>query len=76
MEMVRLIKLCGTCGKFLVGKSLSDTFPTQNGLTIVFHLLFIEYAIRKFQDIQERMAFNGTHQLLVYGDCVNTWAKT
>jgi hypothetical protein len=58
-----------------VGKHLSDTFPTNNGLkqkvfvAIVFQL-FLEYAIRMVQANQDGLKLNGTHELLVYADDV------
>jgi hypothetical protein len=56
---------------------LSDTFPTQNNLKqgdALSPLLFnfvLEYSIRKVQEIQVGLKFDGTHQLLVYADDVS-----
>jgi hypothetical protein len=58
-------------------KHLSDTFHTQNILKqgdALSPLLFnfaLEYAIKKVQDSQMGLKFNGTHRLLVYADDVN-----
>jgi hypothetical protein len=56
---------------------LSDSFPIQNGLKqgdalspILFNCT-LEYAIRKVQENQVGLKFNGTHQLLAYADDVN-----
>jgi hypothetical protein len=57
MKLVRLIKTClnEIYSKVCIGKYLSDTFPTQNGLKqrdALSSLLFnfaLEYAIRKAQ---------------------------
>jgi len=56
---------------------LSDLFPVQNGLKYgdaLSPLRFnfaLKYAVRRVQLNQNGLKFNGTHQVLVYADCVN-----
>ena len=65
-----------------VGKYLSDMFPITNGLKQVnalSHLLFscvVEYATGRIQVTQDILKLNGTHQILVDADVVNTWGES
>jgi hypothetical protein len=71
-----------THNKFHIGKYLSESFLTQNGLKqgdALTPLLFnfsLQYAIRKVQENQMGVKLNGTHQLLAYADDMNYWEIT
>jgi len=60
-----------------VGKNLSDMFAIRNGLkqeNALSPLLFnfaLDYAIRRFQVIQDGLQLKGTHQLLFYANDAN-----
>jgi hypothetical protein len=56
---------------------VSDIFPIRIGLKqdALLLLLFsfaVEYAIRRVQTHQDGLKLEGTHQLLIYADDVNT----
>jgi hypothetical protein len=71
--------LTETYTRVRLDKNLSGMFPIRNGLkpgdTLwpIFFNFALEYAIRKDQVIQDGLQLNGTHQLLVYTDYVNTY---
>jgi hypothetical protein len=56
-------------------------FPIKNGLKegdALLSLLFnfaLEYAIRKVKANHKLLKFNGTHQVVIYGDDVNFGVK-
>jgi len=75
---LKIICLTETCKRVRLGKNLSDMFPIRNGLkrevalsSLLFNFDF-EYTIRRDQVNQNGLKLNGTHQLLVYADDVNT----
>ena len=67
-----------TSSRDRVGKHLSDMFPINNGLkqgdalsSLLFNIA-VEYAIRRVHVNQDGLKLNGTLQLLVYADDINT----
>jgi hypothetical protein len=66
-----------TYNRVRIGKHLSGKFTIENGLKqgdALSPLLFnfaLEYTISRFQDNQEGLILNGTHQLLTYDDDVS-----
>jgi hypothetical protein len=75
VKLVRLIKmwLNETYSKFHIGKNLSDAFSLQNKEMLYHHYFstLLYNAIRKVQEHQVGLKFNGTRQLLVSADGMN-----
>jgi hypothetical protein len=85
MKLVRLIKMCldKICSNVRIDKHLSNTFPIQNGLkqgAALSPLLLnfpLEYGIRKVQEGQMGLKWNGTQQLLTLpGDNIDSIKKS
>jgi len=80
MKPVRIINMClnETYSRIWVDKHTSDMFPTENGLKqgdALLPLLFnfvVQCAIRTIPVNQNGLKLNGTFQVLVYADDVNT----
>jgi hypothetical protein len=72
---LRLIKIClnETCSKVRIGKHLSDTFPTPNGLKHgdILSPLRFKVALGRSRKNQMGLKLNGTRLLLLYADYVN-----
>jgi hypothetical protein len=79
MELVRLLKIClnETYSKVRTGKFLSDNYPIQNGLKQgdalppMLSNFALDCSIRKVQENQVKIKFNGTDEPLIYADDVN-----
>jgi hypothetical protein len=80
MKLTRLIKMClaETYSRVRVGKNLSDMYPIMNclkqgnALSPLLLNFVLEYVIRRVKVIQDGLKLNGTDQLLVYADDINT----
>ena len=83
MKLVRLIKICQpeAYSRVRVGTDLSDMFRIRKGAkqgdaqSPFLDNFAVEYAIRRFQVMQDGLKLNGTHQLLLYADDVNIWEE-
>jgi hypothetical protein len=70
-----------TYSRVQIGTNLSDKFPIRKGskqgnaLSPFLANFVLEYAIRRFQVMQDGLKLNGTHQLLVYANDVNIWEE-
>jgi hypothetical protein len=57
-------------------------FPIKNGLkegdalSSLFSNFALEYAIRNVTADHKLLKFNGTHQVVIYGDAVNLWGHS
>jgi hypothetical protein len=60
-----------------IGKNLTNSFPSQNGLrkrdalSLLLLKFALGYAIRRVQENHEGLKSNGTHRLLAYADDVS-----
>ena len=84
MKLIRLIKMCltETYNTVWGSKHLSDMFPIRNGLkqgdplSPLFFNSALEYANRRIQVNQDGLKLNGTHQILVCANYVNTLGRS
>jgi hypothetical protein len=76
MKLLRLIKMCltETYSRYAVRQNLSDMVLIRNGLkqgdalSPLFFIFTLEYAISRFQVIQDGLKLHGTRQFVVDAD--------
>jgi hypothetical protein len=84
MKVAGCIEVClnELYNKVCIGKQLSDTFPIQNvlkqgdALSPLLSNFTLEHAIRRVQENQMGVKWNGTHELLVCSDYINLFGRT
>jgi hypothetical protein len=83
-EIGKINKMClnETYNKVRINKNLSKLFPIRNGMNqgdalapLLFNFAW-QQVIRRVQVNQDGLKLNGTNQLLVYADDVNTLGRS